>query len=402
MEKIVINCLPEGNILNGNIYDYEIIKVLGQGSFGITYLAAAKLRSEMAAEDAVQYVAVKEFFMYEINGREKTAVTSGNKQGLYDKYKNKFIGEAQKLRSLKHEHIIQVLETFEENNTVYYSMEFLDGGSLDDYILSKGKLSEKETVEYILQIASALSFMHARNMLHLDLKPANIMMRDVNQLVLIDFGLSKQYDEKGIPESSTTIGGGTPGYAPIEQVNYHGDAYEGIPVTMDIYALGVTMYKMLTGCRPPEASVILNEGFPAYRLQENNVSKKMIAVITKAMAVTKKQRFQNVDAFVSYLTNEDTSFEIEEQTVNDSVNDDDFVQIINRLIASEQYKEAYNLCLECIKKKEHVSFASSKCDELIPLLKKKARKENRRQTFIITFVTIIVTVLSVLFAVFNQ
>lgn len=272
---------------------------MGQGSFGVTYKAKTKIRIEgsLGTIDSNVYVAVKEFFMKEINGREGSKVTNGNKEGLFTDYRKKFLREADNLSKLKHPHIINVLETFEANGTVYYSMEYIDGGSLDDLILNNHRLSETETIEYAKQIASALGYMHKHHVLHLDVKPSNIMLRQDSgkasySVVLIDFGLSKQYDEKGVPESSTTVGGGTPGYAPIEQSSYH----EGkdFPVTMDVYALGATMYKMLVGRCPSVASVILNEGFPMACLLKHNVSNAMASIIKKAMMPRKDERFQSV------------------------------------------------------------------------------------------------------------
>ena len=96
-------------------------------------------------------------------------------------------------------------------------MEYIEGSSLDAYILEKGGLPEKEALQYVEEIGKALQYMHSQKMLHLDLKPKNIMRRTDNTLFLIDFGLSKQIDKNGEPESSTTIGLGTPGYAPLEQ-----------------------------------------------------------------------------------------------------------------------------------------------------------------------------------------
>ena len=242
--------IPAGTILKGKAYQYEIIKVLGQGSFGITYLASVKMVGDLGSVDA--FVAIKEFFMSDINGRENVSVTSSNKDGLFDKYKRKFIKEAKSLGNLHHSNIVKVIESFEANNTVYYTMDFIEGGSLDEYIKQKGRLSEEETLNISTQILDALSYMHSKNMLHLDLKPSNVMMFK-GKPVLIDFGLSKQYDDDGNPESSTTIGAGTPGYAPIEQSNYNGEtaSIDSIPITMDLYSLGATMFKMLSGKRPP-------------------------------------------------------------------------------------------------------------------------------------------------------
>ena len=304
------NTLKSGATLQGKSYTYTIQKVLGQGAFGITYLAntQVEISGALGEINTTIQVAIKEFFMKEINGREDNTVTSGSKGGVYDKYKQKFAREAENLSKLHHPNIVKVLEYFEANNTVYYAMEYVEGGNLDKYIEQKDGLPEAECVKYAKQIGSALSYMHAHKMLHLDLKPGNVMLRKNGDAVLIDFGLSKQYDDNGNPETSTTIGGGTPGYAPIEQSDYHEG--KSFPVTMDVYALGATMYKMLTGVRAPEASAILNDGFPAYELQKHQVSDEMIAHIAKAMSALKKDRPQSVEAFLTSLGGEETSLNL--------------------------------------------------------------------------------------------
>ena len=301
------NTLTSGTTLQGKSYTYTIQQVLGQGSFGITYLATTKVKitGALGALETTMQVAIKEFFMRDINGRNENTVTTGSQGGLYANYKKKFAREAENLSKLDHPNIVKVLEYFEANNTIYYAMEYVEGGSLDAYITQKDGLPEAECVKYAKQIGAALSYMHAHKMLHLDLKPGNVMLRKNGDVVLIDFGLSKQYDESGNPETSTTVGGGTPGYAPLEQANYH----EGkdFPVTMDVYALGATMYKMLTGMRPPEAVEILNEGFPAYELQKHQISNTLIACVGKAMSPMKKDRPQNIDAFLELLGGKDSS-----------------------------------------------------------------------------------------------
>ena len=294
--------LKPNTCLQGKSYTYTIQKVLGQGTFGITYLATTKVKvaGALGSLETTMQVAVKEFFMKEINGRHDNTVTSGSQGGLYDKYKQKFAREAENLSKLHHSNIVKVLEYFEANNTVYYAMEYMEGGSLDDYIKQKNGLPESEAVKYARQIGEALSYMHAHKMLHLDLKPGNVMLRKNGDAVLIDFGLSKQYDEEGKPETSTSVGGGTPGYASIEQANYHDG--KGFPVTMDVYALGATLFKMLTGVRPPEAPDILNDGFPAYVLQKCQVSNALMSCIARAMASKTKNRLQSVEAFLQELT----------------------------------------------------------------------------------------------------
>lgn len=122
------------------------------------------------------------------------------------------------------------------------------------------------------------------------------MLKDDGSPVIIDFGLSKQYDMYGSPESSSTIGLGTPGYAPIEQANQRSG--KSFQPTIDIYALGATLYKMLTGHTPPLASEVINEGFPAAELQAHGVSEGTIDAIRKAMSVVVKERFQTVVDFL--------------------------------------------------------------------------------------------------------
>ena len=321
--------LAAGTMLKGRSRSYEIVKTLGQGSFGITYLAKTKVQmnGELGSLSMDMSVAVKEFFMKKINGREGTTVTSGSDDSLFGDYRRKFVREAANLSRLKHPNIVKVLEAFEANGTSYYVMEYINGGSLDDLIARQHSLSEMETVKYVRQIASALAFMHDNKMLHLDLKPGNVMIAG-DKAVLIDFGLSKQYDESGNPESSTTVGGGTPGYAPLEQAN-HRDG-NGFPVTMDVYALGATMFKMLTGERPPEASDILNEGFPFNAFNSSNAG--LVGVVEKAMAPMRKQRFQTVGEFMAALDESCSPIlsVTEETEVGIGIGEEPFVTVIEK------------------------------------------------------------------------
>ena len=295
--------LSKGSLLKGTSNDYIVKSVLGQGSFGITYLAYVR-HNDAAVKSVNTLVAVKEFYMKDVNGREGSTVTASTQEGLFDKYRNKFANESKLIHSLSHSGIVKVLDCFAGNNTFYYVMEYVEGGSLNDYIEVCGHIQEEESLRYARTIGTALDYMHGHNMVHLDIKPSNIMITKDGEAVLIDFGLSKQYDENGIPESSTSIGGGTPGYAPIEQATFHSSP--DLPVTMDVYALGATLFKMLTGTRPPEASSILNEGFPAGDLLRYNVSDNTVRCIEKAMAPMRKHRYQDVLSFIQDLADEST------------------------------------------------------------------------------------------------
>lgn len=295
--------LPEGIILHGEAYDYKITSVLGQGSFGITYRAKVEMRGALGTLDSNMYVAIKEFFMKEVNGRDNTSVTSGStsRDGLFEYYREKFEREARNLSTLQHKNIVRVLESFQANGTVYYAMEYISGQSLDSVIIKAPHhcLDAATALGYTQQLGSALSFMHGKGMLHLDVKPANAMVKDDGTVVLIDFGLSKQYAANGEPESSTKVGAGTPGYAPLEQASYREG--KGFPTMMDVYALGGTLYKMLTGQRPPEASEILNDGFPIGEMKQHGVPPQVAACVRKAMAPLKKDRYKTIDQLLNAL-----------------------------------------------------------------------------------------------------
>lgn len=288
--------LTTGTLLQGG--KYRIESMLGQGAYGITYLATTKVKGPLG--DIAVKVAVKEFFSKELNTRKVNGnVSEVSSDSLAGKYSNMFLREARNLSLLKHDGVVNVLEAFSENNTHYYVMEYVDGGSLDAYVRSKGRLSERETLSLARQIGSALAFMHDNKMLHLDLKPKNIMLRADGTLCLIDFGLSKQYEANGEPESSTTIGLGTPGYAPLEQGD--SDDRKTFAPTLDIYAFGATLFKMLTGKTPPRASDIFNEGFPAEDLLSLAISEETISAIRHAMSPRKDDRPQTVEEFLLLL-----------------------------------------------------------------------------------------------------
>lgn len=293
--------LKTGTILQGKSYNYQIEKVLGQGSFGIIYLASIKIKGTLGELDSNMKVAIKEFFIKEINSRVEQTVASSSQNDLYENYKKEFIKVAHNSSRLHHPNIVKTLELFETNNTAYLVMEYINGDSLNKYIEKTNCLQEVECIKLSEQIGAALSYMHIHKTLHLDLKPENIMLKDNGVAILIDLGLSKQYDENGNPKSGTKIDAGTPGYSPIEQSVYHEE--KGFPTTMDVYAFGATMYKMLTGNRPPAATEILNEGFPTDDVMACYVSNEMLTCLTRAMSPFRKKRYQTIDEMLIAIGN---------------------------------------------------------------------------------------------------
>ena len=292
-------CLKKGVRLHGG--KYTIDRVLGQGSFGITYLAKMlyKTQTDLGEMEIEGRVCIKEFFMSEVNNRHNNGTSvEGSKGTIFTNYRRKFRVEAENLFHLKHPNIVKVYDVFDENNTTYYVMEYVEGQNLDEYIAGNA-IGDDEFLNIASQVGRALDYMHSQRMLHLDLKPKNIMRRDDGHCFIIDFGLSKQYNAQGEPESSTTLGLGTPGYAPIEQAHYRQDGT--FPATLDVYAFGATLYKLLTGQRPPDATVVFDEGLEGFA-----PSNKLFAdVVRRAMAPSRKSRYQTVRQMLTALNCDD-------------------------------------------------------------------------------------------------
>ena len=274
---------------------YRILKKLGQGSFGITYLAEHTAQGKKFA--------IKEFFMKGHNFRLDDGSITGMTVGSFSyNYGQKFKREVINLAKLEHPNIVRVTDYFEENNTYYYIMDFVEGENLNDY-LNSHTVSENEAIAIIKDVASALTYMHDQHhMLHLDLKPGNIMRRASDgHIFLIDFGLSKHYNSDGQPETSTTIGLGTPGYAPIEQGNQaRGGEFRP---TIDVYALGATLYKLLTGETPPAASdVLADKELLSNKLKQKGISQSVTNLVMEAMEPVAKKRIPTVNEFSRRLS----------------------------------------------------------------------------------------------------
>lgn len=280
--------LKPDTLLQGG--QYRIIRVLGQGGFGITYEAEQVLLRRK--------VAVKEFYMKDCCERDEASshmnVGTGSQRALVEKFRGKFFREAQMIAGMDHRNIIRVLDVFEENGTAYYVMDYLPGGSLAAKVRKDGPLSETEAEKYIRQVADALAYVHSQNTVHLDVKPSNILLNAKGEAVLIDFGISKHYDHAGEQTSSTPVGI-SKGYSPLEQ-SRDGDVSQFGPST-DIYALGATLYCLLTGLVPPEAAVILEEGLQRPR----GISKRMWNAILVSMRPIRTKRPKTIAEFLSLL-----------------------------------------------------------------------------------------------------
>ena len=279
---------------------YRIIEKLGQGGFGITYLAENTL--------LLGKVAIKEFFFKEYCNRDDstsrvTIPTSGNRE-IVERFKQKFIKEARTIFSLNHPNIVRILDVFEENGTAYYVMDYIEGESLGDMVKRRGAIPEAEALGYVKDAASALEYIHSKNINHLDIKPSNLVLRhDDGKVLVIDFGVAKQYDAVTSEGTTTTPVGISHGYSPAEQ--YRKNGVQAFSPQSDVYALAATLFKLLTGNTPPEAMEIQDDGLPVAELQEKQISRPVISAIAMAMK-GRHERTQSVAEFISNLSGDDT------------------------------------------------------------------------------------------------
>ena len=279
---------------------YRIIKTLGQGGFGITYLAENTL--------LLGRVAIKEFFLKGSCDRDDstsrvTIPTSGNRE-IVERFKQKFIKEARTIFRLNHPNIVRILDVFEENDTAYYVMEYIEGESLGDMVKRRGAIPEAEALGYVKDAASALEYIHSKNINHLDIKPGNLVLRkEDGRVLVIDFGVAKQYDAVTSEGTTTTPVCISHGYSPVEQ--YRKNGVQSFSPQSDVYALAATLFKLLTGNTPPEAIEIQDEGLPVAELQAKQISRPVISAIAMAMK-SRHERTQSVAEFISNLSGDDT------------------------------------------------------------------------------------------------
>ena len=349
---------------------YVIESVLGQGGFGITYVAEQV--------GLGRKVAIKEFFMKELCDRDEenlnVSVPSSGSRELVDRFKAKFIKEARLIASMDYAGIINIYDVFEENGTAYYVMEYLPGGSLKDNIPAGG-FPESVALRYVRQIADALRYIHEeKHVLHLDVKPSNVLMRKSGELVLIDFGISKHYDDDGGEQTSSSPVGVSRGYAPLEQ-NKAGGVSQFTPST-DIYSLGATLYNLLTEKTPPDAIDVFSSGLPTL---PSEISTPVVSAIRKAMQPRREDRPQSVTEFMGMLdvsehdvpltppahpspqtpqpappvnpepdvTEADAPAEVSAEEA--AASSQEFLREYDRLMATQRYRDAIDLCRKNIK-----------------------------------------------------
>lgn len=291
------NTLTVGSTLKGAAV-YTIAEPLHSGGFGITYRATAQIMVGNIPQTAT--FTIKEFFMGKICSRDDNGnvVVAAENQQAFKSAKADFKIEAEILHSLKHDNIVPVNEVFEQNNTVYYVMSYLGNVSLYRYVAENGgALQETQSKGIILSLTSALAYLHNRNILHLDIKPDNIMMvghGNTIKPVLIDFGQA-MYFVNGKPKKDKGIRGYSKGYSPLElkqNVNTFSPS-------LDIYSLAATLLYMLSGVDPCDAEELSTHKI--YKALPESVSPNTLDAIICGLQKDAANRPNDIATFQNIL-----------------------------------------------------------------------------------------------------
>ena len=284
---------------------YRIESILGQGGFGITYLATdTKLDLP---------VAIKEYMPMELASREgdsSVAPVTDDREEAFEWGRTRFLDEAKTLAKFKHPNTVRVLFYTEANNTGYMVMEYEAGQGLDARLRRDDPFDQQSLLQTFLPLLDGLSVVHSAGFIHRDIKPANIFIRQDGSPVLLDFGAARQAIA-GHTRTLTAVV--SPGYAPFEQ--YAASGVKQGPWT-DIYAMGATMYHVVVGRAPPDAitrSSIMHEEPdplpPAIEAGSDRFSRETLEAIDRALSFRERDRPQTVLEWRDMLTGEQPAFD---------------------------------------------------------------------------------------------
>lgn len=273
---------------------YKIDQIIGQGAFGITYLA----------EDVNldRKVAIKEYMPAQLAVRAEDHSAQPVSKEEAEKYawgRDRFLNEARLLADVEHPSVVQVLSVFETNNTAYMVMQYERGESLDNILRRHGTLDQSQLLEVLYPIMEGLDYIHSRGIIHRDVKPSNIYIREEGPPVLLDFGSARRSLQTRTAQLTSLV---TPGYAPIEQ--YGERANKQGPWT-DIYGLGATLHRCITGSPPPDAinrsESIATESLDTYcprqTITEHEFCPALLMAIENALAFKPQDRPQSIAAW---------------------------------------------------------------------------------------------------------
>lgn len=278
MNEIIRTELLPGTTLCGGKYVIE--KNIGAGGFGITYIATHSTLDKRYA--------IKEFFLSGYNVRNNTTnhiSLQGIENEDFEKFRLRFIEEARTLAALNNDSVVKVVDIFDENGTSYMVMPFVEGVTLQKMVENNGPMDYEIAVNYIVQIAEALSYIHSKNILHRDVTPDNIIVTPSQRIVLIDFGSARKFIENKTQRHTTIV---KKGFAPIEQ--YSATSRKG--AFTDLYSLGAVFYYILTGERPMDATERLNEKMKEPIEIHPTIPEQINAIVMKAMEMDSANRYQ--------------------------------------------------------------------------------------------------------------
>ncbi len=386
--------LSNGYVLHNR---YTIREVLGKGGFGITYLA--EMLDPNAFEEnefghriqLMKYkkVAIKEYFRDNFCQRDtisnKVIITDSDKKRDFDRMVEKHIKEAKTLHAITHPNIVKIVDTFKANNSAYSVMEYLDGMNLQQYIEANGKLAPKIALKYIKDICNAIEYIHTMKILHLDIKPNNLIMTNFNRIVLIDFGASLIYQKSGeIKDADSTseiVSGISKYYTCAEQNSY--DSLKKWNPQFDTYSLVATFYFMITGEVPP----LTSDSDHATRLKVSDKSLTLSdfhdSIFRKGLNQAFGERFRDIQELISALNNESFSYNKQvNQKTEETKLIDDFKRNIhtnNEHLKNTQNINNNNVSIEVLQKIETLLNSSKyrEAETLINTSKKQYGSKNK-------------------------
>ncbi len=279
--------LPCGTVLDNR---YVIGRFIGKGGFGITYLAYDKQTNNV--------IVVKEYYPMGIAYRSSDftiTLTDEKSESIFRKGAEKFYEESKLVSQFNgNPNIVSVYDVFRANDTVYLTMEYLEGITLKEHIIKNGVISEEAALKILDKITLALEAAHSRNVLHRDISPDNIMLCNDGRIVLIDFGAARQVIAESELSLSVVF---KPGYTPVEQYTKRGK--QG-PWT-DIYALGATIFFALTG-EEPDTPYERMENDSGFSFNKYGISDGLWRIIKKSLMIKRENRYTNVSALRKELT----------------------------------------------------------------------------------------------------
>jgi serine/threonine protein kinase len=279
------HALTTGFVLQGD--KYKISKVLGNGGFGITYLATHNFLEKQ--------VAIKEVYSPTFCKRNNNGSLTGLSDN-FDVFKRNFFAEARTLAKFSNnKNIVQVSDIFNENNTIYFVMDYVEGHSLQEFIDKKGILPFSQAIKYIIDILTALIEVHQNNILHRDIKPANLLIRNLDkEIILIDFGIAREFTQDETLTQTAMI---SVGYAPPEQsISSHKRT-----ASVDLYSVGAVLYFCLTGKRPQTNDERSIEDYISAKQLNSAIPKNLDDLIIKAMQRKPHERFQSAEEMINGL-----------------------------------------------------------------------------------------------------